>query len=153
METTMRILAIDPAGRTGLAWTDSGIPQGHLVETLDSRNEREPGKRYLLLWKKLCELAPQKIIFEELRFGRGGKTDDVLSGYRAVIRLWCAVYHAPYQTIGASSLKKYATGYGKATKQDMIDKARDLFGYAGNSDDEADALHMLRYATDPKVKP
>jgi Holliday junction resolvasome RuvABC endonuclease subunit len=46
-----------------------------------------------------------------------------------------------------ASLKRYATGSGTASKQDMIDAAASLLGAKGLSGDEADALWLWKIGT------
>lgn len=42
----------------------------------------------------------------------------------------------------ASEIKKFATGKGNAKKDAMIEAAKEKYGYTGDSDDEADAIHL-----------
>jgi len=45
-----------------------------------------------------------------------------------------------------AALKKWATGHGRASKQDMVAEARARYGRKPKSDDEADALLLLAWA-------
>jgi Holliday junction resolvasome RuvABC endonuclease subunit len=49
----------------------------------------------------------------------------------------------PWTAVVSSSVKKHATGSGKASKQDMITAALPYWPVV--CDDEADALHLMRY--------
>lgn len=48
--------------------------------------------------------------------------------------------------VNPSSLKLISTGFGKASKQDMLDMAEGLYGVTCRTDDEADAVHLAAVA-------
>lgn len=47
----------------------------------------------------------------------------------------------------AGEIKKFATGKGNANKAQMVQAAKEKYGYQGTSDDQADAIHLY-YLTD-----
>lgn len=52
----------------------------------------------------------------------------------------------PFMVVTPSAVKKFATGNGRATKQQMVQAARD-FGFTDTKDHNvADALHLARHA-------
>jgi hypothetical protein len=67
---------------------------------------------------------------------------------QGVIEVWCHDNNIQYRGYSPSEIKKFATGKGNAGKADVIRAAREKLGYAGNDDNEADALWLLRLAQD-----
>jgi Holliday junction resolvasome RuvABC endonuclease subunit len=63
---------------------------------------------------------------------------------RGALRLTAERLGVPLVLVNPASLKKYATGNGKAKKPDMI-RAAKLEGKHFDSDDECDAWWVLRY--------
>ena len=47
--------------------------------------------------------------------------------------------------LNVMSIKKYATGNGRATKLDMINACVEKYGYRPRTDDEADAFWVFKY--------
>lgn len=72
-----------------------------------------------------------------------------------VIRLTLWRHRIPYLEVAPTKIKKYATGSGRAGKDEVLVEAVRRLGYAGSSRDEADALwlHALVHdlAGDPVV--
>lgn len=82
------------------------------------------------------------VIEAPLQSNRGGFDITVaLVGVGVIARLVLARYKVPYAYIHGATLKKYATGGGRADKQAMIDAARDLGADPGD-DNQADALWL-----------
>lgn len=52
----------------------------------------------------------------------------------------------PFVVVAPTSLKKFATGNGRAKKEEMVANARERLGYEGFDDDEADALFLEQVA-------
>lgn len=59
----------------------------------------------------------------------------------------CSRYSIPVVEVNSSSLKKYATGNGSATKPDMMKAAKNLGGHPSN-DNEADAFFLKKIGDD-----
>jgi len=139
----MKVLAVDPATRTGFAVdTESGVSVG----TLDLRAPRASsvGEAFRFFSRWLRELIDQHDI-EVLVFERAygfRKGSEFLAGLAAV----CHQQDDKVAVVEAnvSALKKWATGKGNADKAMMIGAARD-YGYDTDDDNEADAYLLLRY--------
>lgn len=71
----------------------------------------------------------------------------VMGGLFGVAVLACEHAGVPYKWVNLISLKKYATGNGRAKKEDMIEAARARFGKTLN-EHEADAVHLAAYGWD-----
>jgi Holliday junction resolvasome RuvABC endonuclease subunit len=54
----------------------------------------------------------------------------------------------PWLVVPPTTLKKYATGKGQATKTEMVIAARERLGYTGTDDNEADALWLRAVGLD-----
>lgn len=77
------------------------------------------------------------------------KTSAVMLGeIGGIIRL--ALFEAGifYVEVPPNTLKKYATGKGKGQKAGILVAAGNRLGYAGDNDDEADALWLYAMALD-----
>ena len=61
--------------------------------------------------------------------------------------MWCEEWLTPYQGVPVGTIKLFATGKGNANKEMMIDSAQKC-GYDVVDDNQADAIHLLRYAID-----
>ena len=61
------------------------------------------------------------------------------------VALACEVRYVPYGRLAPATLKKFATGNGWATKDEMRSALIDRTGWAPDTDDEVDAM-WLRYA-------
>jgi Holliday junction resolvasome RuvABC endonuclease subunit len=90
------------------------------------------------------------IVFEDLLFSGYTKQTQLWSSLRAAVWLFCYLHGIPTDCCPASALKKYATGSGAADKEFMVEKAKEFFPGVdfGESDDAADALHLLRWGSE-----
>ena len=67
---------------------------------------------------------------------------------RGVIKQYCFYYGWKYVEVPPTTLKKWATGSGKASKGDMIEAANVYANGVVTSDDEADAILLRQYGLD-----
>lgn len=102
--------------------------------------------RYLRLRKALddfkFETGLDAIYFEEVRAHKGVDAAHVYGGMLATLSAWCEDQQVPYEGVPVGTIKKFWTGKGNASKEDMIAKAVQL-GYSPADDNEADALALL----------
>jgi len=142
----MRILALDLATQLGWAWrildvTDSG------TISFKPRNGESPGMRFLNFEGWLREMIKEyefDVIAYEQAHLRGAAATEVIVGMIVILKKLCAEYGLEYTDRHTGTIKKFATGYGKASKQDMIDAASVRFLSQDIEDDnQADALHLL----------
>ncbi len=139
------ILAIDIGQNMGIAWlTDCGELRYDCVK-LKKRDKEHHGKRFVMLREFLEELPqlPEVIYYERVRRHLGTDAAHDYGGYVAVLRMYCFQNYIPLKGIGVATVKKYATGNGRADKSMMIEAAKKEFGYDGKNDNEADALWIL----------
>ena len=50
-----------------------------------------------------------------------------------------------YIEFSASSIKKFATNNGNANKELMVEFSKKLWGYEGEDNNIADAIHIVKY--------
>jgi Holliday junction resolvasome RuvABC endonuclease subunit len=170
----VNILAIDPGTTCGWATlaADGQIESGVVSFKGDTPELDCYGARFnaFAAWvvEKASDVYPHLIVFEDQHFR--GKAATVLGvGYQT--RLMSVAYglQTPLMAVHSQTLKKWATGRGRASKDDMKDAAdfvfrdrhaweqwglpvqnRDSFPPDGD-DNEADAILLLCYALE-KVK-
>jgi Holliday junction resolvasome RuvABC endonuclease subunit len=81
----------------------------------------------------------------ETPFARGRDATRSLWGIAGIIEACATHAGLPVVDVAVPTIKKFATGHGKASKMDMIAAAQRM-GYKGNNEHEADAVCLLRYA-------
>lgn len=171
---SLRILALDMATRTGWAlWDGSRMESG--VQDFSPQRGESPGMRYLYFNRWLSDMALEDdhpilacrtkhrvdLIWYEQNFRRGGHASEVAAGFTTRVHELCAGHGIEYGQLNAMTLKKWATGSGKADKEAMkiaavIRKHRQvasdvpalvLKSMATLMDDnEADSILLLAYA-------
>jgi Holliday junction resolvasome RuvABC endonuclease subunit len=106
------------------------------------------GYRYLEFRKFLNDKMRDcsVIYFEEVRAHKHKAVDaaHVYGGFLGTLSLWCEEHGIPYVGFPVGTIKKEATGKGNAKKEDMIRAAEEEFGIYPETDDEADALMILK---------
>lgn len=152
----MVILAIDPGTKLGWALGRDGRLIESGVEDLSPRRGESKGARFLRFRAWLAgagmvgwsELKRPDLVIYEMAHHRGGAATEVGVGITTRIQEFAAEHGIECVGIHSATLKKRATGSGRAGKPDMIGRAMALFptsaaGYEDMTDDEADALCLL----------
>lgn len=85
------------------------------------------------------------LAFEEPMFFRGSG-GTFLTGLQLIVEKVCEDVQLPYVSVAVPTLKKFATGSGKAKKPEMIAAAEAQLNRTGLSEHEADAYHVARWA-------
>jgi Holliday junction resolvasome RuvABC endonuclease subunit len=142
-------LAIDPGTKCGWAICVDGV---YTAETwnLAGRKSDGAGMRYMRLRKSLERILGEfeifELAYEEVRGHKGTDAAHVYGGIVAIITTWCEEKKIPYLGVPVGTVKKFATGYGNANKDAMVEAARREFEHVSIDDDnQADALWILRY--------
>lgn len=140
-----KILALDLACSTGWAMGRyDGTCSESGVHRLQSKG-----------WKRLAEhrrfvegLAKQcGFIYYERPHLRGYRSTRLLVGLANGVEEIADRLEIPVREVHSGTLKKWATGSGKAKKPEMIRAASQVYpGLTILNDDHADALLLLRYA-------
>ena len=147
------VLALDLGTTTGWALRrqDGGITSGTI--TFRPSRFEGGGMRYLRFRSWLAELAAlagglTRIAFEEVRSHAGTDAAHLYGGFLAHLSAWCEERGVAYEGVPVGTIKRFATGRGNADKAAMI-AAIQARGFAPADDNEADAIALLLWATEP----
>lgn len=160
----MRYLALDLGTKTGYAMSDGGsaiagtwiLASSRYLQTdaklrMDRRLDIRVPRLYSAL-RNTHQLNPLNwIFFEDVQFSSTTKQTQLWSSLRAAVWLFAYEHKINIDCCPVSTLKKFATGYGGATKEQMLRYATRYareFGVTNLStfDDNAiDAIHLLSW--------
>jgi len=141
MESTIKILALDLATKTG--WAHSDGPSG--VQSFALSRGESPGMRFLKFrgWlDRVATEAPFQVVAYEQPHLRGGHATEVLAGMVGILQAWAADHGIETVMRHSGEIKRHATGKGNANKDAMIETAKER-GWSPEDDNEADALWLL----------
>jgi hypothetical protein len=165
----VNILALDLAARTGwarargLAGSPREVESGELENELPEDAHRElcyrQGLRLLRFGDWVREqvggggCAPWLVAYERpLAHARGLSAVAAAHQYEGVLLRELARLRVPHVSVNVATLKKHATGDGRAKKPQMIEAARRRWGLRADGaelgHDQADALCVLAWTLD-----
>lgn len=139
----VNVLAIDQASNCG--WCTRNA---YGVWDFNTRKDESSGMKILRFRSKLKEIVELEninlIVYE--RAASQYATSVIHSAKMiAMIETFCEENGLNYKCISAKELKQFATGKGNAGKPQMIEAAKRKYGYEGDNDNEADAIHMYHH--------
>lgn len=141
------ILALDLATQTGWAYRSAGLTSSG-SEGFKLKKNDGPGVRFLKFRSWLRDqieiIKPDVVVYEEVMRWSSGAAAKCYCGLLAILQTECEAKEIPYEGVHVGTIKKAATKIGNATKEQMIQAAKDL-GYKPKDDNEADAIHLLHY--------
>lgn len=143
MRDKLNILAIDQASNCG--WCTKNA---YGVWDFNTRKDESSGMkmiRFRAKLKEICELEDINLIVYERVAGQHSNSIIHAAKMVAMIETFCEENEIAYKAVSASEVKKFATGKGNANKEKMIESARLKYGYEGNNDNEADAIHIYHH--------
>jgi len=146
----MRIIAIDTATKTGWATIDGGRVVESGVQDFTRRRGESTGMLFLKFRKWLTELVeafPPDVVVYEQSHHRGGAATEIGVNLTGRVQEIATENGLEYASVHTSSLKKWVTGSGTASKADMIEAAKEVLGRDPIDDNEADAVHIGMWAT------
>lgn len=140
----MKILALDVATKTG--WC-------HAEESgtwdLSPKRDESKGMRLVKFKAKVYDVINGEgidlVVFERTA-GAHKNALIVQAELHGVLKELCETLEVDYRAYSAGEIKKFATGKGNATKQQMIQACIDNYNYTPITDDEADAIHLYKLA-------
>ena len=147
---TATILALDLGTTTGWALRDrtGRITSGS--QSFKPQRFEGGGMRYLRFGRWISEIQTsvselQFLYFEEVRRHVSTDAAHAYGGFLATLTAWCEHHGIPYQGVPVGTIKKHATGSGRAGKDAVMAAVRRR-GHAPADDNEADALALLLWA-------
>ena len=152
------VLALDLATKTGWALLDRNGRILSGVQEFSLNRGESPGMRFLRFRKWLKDVLtmgelgsqfskemPGLVIYEQAHH-RGGNSTQLCVGLVTDVLAEAALYGLEHMSVHSATLKKFATGKGKSSKEEMIIKATEFYpGVEIIDDNHADALLMLKY--------
>ena len=158
----MNILAIDLGTTTGWALSQAdGIISGSVGFAVSGRsvarsvaksaNSVNSGIRFLNFRNWLIGMFAKHqidtVAFEMVHNHKGVYAAHIYGGFLATLETVCFEQQATIVPFGVKVIKKFITGNGNASKQDMIDAVVSL-GFKPIDDNEADSIGLLLLALD-----
>jgi hypothetical protein len=148
------ILGLDCGLKTGWCLlTSNGEIYESGVQGFAKRRGESDGIVYLRFrrWLKKIMEDGVKVICYEQAHQRGGYATEILVGMITRIKEVISEFdeagtHIDYLSVHSSTLKVFATGCGRSEKAAMIKSAVEFAGKEVTDDNEADAIHIARWA-------
>jgi len=145
-----KILSLDLGIHTGWAINDkNGLRYG----TINFRKSRKDtrGRIYYEFYDWLDsrlwiggEWSKVKMIAYEQPHNRGGATTEMLNTFAGIVQMVCYIWKIPHRSVHSLTIKKFMTGSGKATKEDMIKAVQKKHpGIKDLDEHQADAIALL----------
>lgn len=141
----IKILALDQASHCGWCCGDNDYGVWDFTTRKDE-SQGMKGLRFRAKLKEVIELAGINTIIYERVAGQHANSIIHAAKMVSVIETTCEELGVNYASVSASEVKKFATGKGNAGKPAMIKAAQERFGYEGNDDNVADAIHIYQLA-------
>jgi len=147
--TKVDTLAIDAATMSGWAFRMNGLVHSGTYNCQHDVKRESPGMRFLRfttwLTTTIKDLTPVRVVYEQSH-QRGGAATTVSVGLTTHIMSTCAALGVEHESVHSRELKKWLTGKGNASKEEMIAKVNESTGLQITDDNEADAIALLLYS-------
>lgn len=144
------ILAIDPGTKTGWALMKNGKVYESGTQNFSKKDGESNGMLFIKFrnWLgSILDLNVKLVVYEQT-FSKSRAASELLSNLRGRIEEECDARKINYTTVYATSLKKWATGSGKADKGQMMARAVAVLGRKPIDDNESDAALIGAYAVE-----
>ena len=159
----MRVLAIDPGfGRCGVALLEGDATKTHIVysDCIETAANSDFSLRLLAVAMEVTRLideySPELIAIEELFFSNNQKTVFHVAEVRGVLMYLAITHNVPLVEYNPVRIKIALTGYGRASKTDvirMVERLTDLVKKPKH-DDEYDAIALgITALAEAKTRP
>mgnify|MGYP001563702698 CR=1 FL=1 len=146
----MKILALDCATKTGWALYSGRLLESG-VQDFTKRRGDSNGMMFLRFRKWLDLLIatemPDAVVYEQSHH-RGGAATEIGVNLTGRVQEVCADRGVEFSSVHTTTLKKWATGHGKADKGQMMARAAVYIGRPPIDDNEADAVMLAAFAAE-----
>lgn len=156
METLSAYLGIDLGTKCGFARYDHlGRGGSYMTGAWDFSITRfdSPHIRYERFGKALDEhfaLGVTRAFYEKVQRHLGTTAAHVYGAFLSKLHEKCAEYDVPFEGLSVQEIKIHATGKGNGSKE-LVGKACIAWGFNPKSEDEADAIAILKCGMDNKL--
>lgn len=143
--TKFDVLALDVATLTGY-YSAHGSGTWDFKES-KRRNDNKQHKAFRdTLINFITEHGIKQVYAEDVNAGTHFGGMRKLSEFRGILLEVCDELNLPEpEFINISTIKKFATGNGKASKEDMVEACINKYHHTPVDDNEADACHIFYY--------
>ena len=140
-------LGLDVSSRaTGVAFLEgTDVVESTCLRIKSKDSIKRAANQHYALDALVGRLKPSFAVIEGYAFLAKSAHKHMLYEAGTMIRFTLFVNQIPWMEINPSQLKKFATGNGRATKEEMIKAAGTLIGFKTEDDNIADAA-LLGYA-------
>jgi Holliday junction resolvasome RuvABC endonuclease subunit len=140
----INILALDQASKCGFCIGD--IYGEWDITTRKDESHGMKLLRFRAKLKEVCETEKIGLVCYERVAGQHKNSIIHSAKLVAIIESYCEENNIEYRAFSASEIKTFATGKGNSNKQKMVEAAREKYGFEGESDNIADAIHIYHLA-------
>lgn len=159
------IIGLDLATNTGWCVLKNGLYHASGVQDFSKKRGESNGLMFMRFDKWLNDLiklmVPASILIAyEQAHMRGGAATEICVGLQTNTQRVAATYGMESAPVMTTTLKKFALGKGRGEKTEMVQAANAWFQKTNiptvpsiTSDDEADAIHVARWAMNEYGQP
>ena len=139
------VLAMDIATHTGY-YSTHGSGSWNFIES-KVRNDNKQHKAFRdTVMDFIVDNNIKQVVAEGVNVGTHFCAVKMLSEFHGILLEICDELNLPEpEYVNVTTLKKFATGNGKANKLDMIKAAKERYNFCAKNDDECDAFWLYRY--------
>jgi len=126
----VNVLALDLATACGVAIGDikgTKLPR-YSTQTFQNKQWDGAGIRYVNFCAYVTDAIKDHgidlVVYEGVQSHTGTIAAHLYGGWLATLQIVCESNNVPYRAFGVGEIKKFWTGKGSASKQDMIKEAR-----------------------------
>lgn len=143
--TREQVLALDIATHTGyFSLHEAGV--WNFTESKRRNNNKMHGAFRVMLMAFIRRYGIRRIVAEDVAVNRHFYDMRRLSELRGILLEVCDELDLPEpEFVNPATLKKFATGDGRATKEQMIAACKNKYGIVPVDDNAADACHLYHY--------
>lgn len=143
--TREQVLALDIATHTGyFSLHEAGV--WNFTESKRRNDNKMHGAFRVMLMAFIHRYGIRRIVAEDVAVNRHFYDMRRLAELRGILLEVCDELDLPEpEFVNPATLKKFATGDGRATKEQMIAACKNKYGIVPVDDNAADACHLYHY--------